>query len=265
MPGPGQLGEVLGEPGQPLLGRSSWSTARCSDSRSSEPRSTRTSVPELLGDVGGDPGVGGRRRGEHRDAGGQVGEHLPDAAVVGPEVVAPVGDAVRLVDDEQPGGLGQLGQHLVAEAGVVQPLGADQQHVDLAGVDRVADRLPVLDVGRVDGGRADAGPLGRLDLVAHQREQRRDDHRRPGTESAQQGGRDEVDRRLAPAGPLHDEHPALLDRRAPRSPPTGRRAAGRRRGRPAHAGASRPGGVRLVVGRGHPDCLPAAPDNRCRP
>ena len=176
-------------------------------------------MPELLGDVAGDPGVGGRRRGQHRDARRERGEHLPDAAVVGPEVVAPVGDAVRLVDDEQAGGLGQLGQHLVAERRVVQPLRADQQHVDLTRVDLRADGLPVLDVGGVDGGRADAGSLGRLDLVAHQREQRRDDHGRPGAEPAQQRGGDEVDRRLAPAGLLYDEHPALLHHeRLDRSP-----------------------------------------------
>ena len=167
-------------------------------------------MPELLGDVAGDPCVGGRRRGQHRDARRKRREHLPDAAVVGPEVVAPVGDAVRLVDDEQAGGLGQLGEHLVAERRVVQALRADQQYVDLARVDLRADGLPVLDVGGVDGGRADARSLGRLDLVAHQREQRRDDHGRPGAEPAKQRGGDEVDRGLPPAGLLYDEHAALL-------------------------------------------------------
>ena len=194
----------------------SRTTPRRSDSRSSEPRSTSTpsvrAAAELLGDVGGHPGVGGGGGGEHRDALGQVGEQGADAAVVGAEVVAPVGDAVRLVDHEQAGGGGQPGQHLVAEAGVVEPLGADQQHVDLAGGDRVVDRLPLLEVGGVDRDRADAGPLGGLDLVAHQGEQRRDDHRRAGARGAQQRGGHEVDRGLAPAGALHDERPAPVDR-----------------------------------------------------
>ena len=207
---------MLGEPGQPLLGALELQHREVQRlpvegaAQDAADLSVPPAAAELLGDVAGDPGVGRRRRGQHRDARRERREHLPDAAVVGPEVVAPVGDAVRLVDDEQAGGLGQLGEHLVAERRVVQPLRADQQHVDLARVDLRADGLPVLDVGGVDGGRADAGSLGRLDLVAHQREQRRDDHGRPGAEPAQQRGGDEVDRGLAPAGLLYDEHPALL-------------------------------------------------------
>ena len=190
----------------------SRTTPSRSDSRSRLPRSTSTSVPELLGDVVGHPGVGRRGRRQHRDAVGQVGQQGADPAVVGPEVVAPVGDAVRLVDHEQPAGRGQPRQHLVAEAGVVEPLGADQQHVDLAGADRVVDRLPRLDVGGVDRHRADAGPLGGRDLVAHQRQQRADDHRRPGALGPQQQRGHEVDRRLAPPGALHDQRPPAIDR-----------------------------------------------------
>ena len=117
---------------------------------------------QLLGDVGGDPGVGGGGRGEHRDAVGQVAEQGADPAVVGTEVVAPVGDAVRLVDDQQPARGGQPRQHLVAETRVVEPLRAHQQHVDLAGRDRGVGLLPLLEVGGVDGHRADARALGRL-------------------------------------------------------------------------------------------------------
>ncbi len=190
----------------------SRTTPSRSDSRSSEPRSTRTSTTELLGDVLGHPGVGRGGRGQHRDAVGKVGQQGADAAVVGPEVVTPVGDAVRLVDHEQPGRRRQPGQHLVAEARVVEPLGAHQQHVDLAGIDGVVDRLPLLDVGGVDRDRPDAGPLGRRDLVAHQGQQRRHDDRRPRALCAQQQRRHEVDRRLAPAGALHHQRPAAVDR-----------------------------------------------------
>ena len=121
----------------------------------------------------------------------------------------------------------------------------------------VLDRLPLLDVGGVDGDRADAGALGGRDLVAHQGQQRGDDHGRPGALGAQQQRGHEVDRRLAPAGPLHHQAPAGGRPPAPRSRSTGRRAGGRRRGPPGHAGAPRPArGCRC----GHPDCLPAGPD-----
>ena len=168
-------------------------------------------MSQLLGHVGGDPCVGGRGGGEHRDAVGQVGQHRPDPSVVGSEVMSPVGDAVRLVDDQQAGCGRQAGQHLVAEAGVVEPLRADQEYVDLTGGDCLMDGLPLLEIGRVDRDGADAGPLGGLDLVAHQGQQRRDDHRRAGPLGAEQKGRHEVDRRLAPPGALHDEGPALVD------------------------------------------------------
>jgi hypothetical protein len=47
---------------------------------------------ELLGDVGDHPVVGGRGGGEHRNltAPAESGEHVPDAAVVGTEVMTPV-------------------------------------------------------------------------------------------------------------------------------------------------------------------------------
>ncbi len=223
---------------------------------------------QLLGHVGRHPGVRRGRGGQHRDAGRQGGDHLADAPVVGPEVVAPVGDAVRLVDDEQAGGLGELGQDLVAERRVVQPLGTDEQDVDLARVDLRADRGPVLDVGRVDGGCADAGALSGLDLVAHQCEQRRDDHRRAGAESAHQGGGDEVDRRLAPAGPLDHEHPALLHHeRLDRCPlvVVEPRVVETDQGAEVALGLlAGAGAARCVAGRGHGPCLPRQGDRFTR-
>ena len=215
---------------------------------------------ELLGDVVGHPLVGGRGRGEHRDAVGELGEQGADPTVVGPEVVAPVGDAVRLVDDEQPAAGREPGQHLVAEAGVVEPLGADQQHVDLAGVDRVVDRLPLLDVRGVDGDRADPGALGGGDLVAHQGQQWRDDHGRPGALLAEEEGRDEVDGRLAPARALHHQRATPVDgQRLDRGPLV---VVERRVGLPV-ARADQRAQVLLGLepdvgaGLGHPACLPA--------
>ncbi len=204
-------------------------TASRSDSRSSAPRSTSTppSLPSppctpapscsatsvvtraLAVAVVASTGMSGR----------QGLEQGADAAVVGPEVVSPVGDAVRLVDDDQAGRLGQVRQHVVAEPGVVEPLRADQQDVDRAVPDLGVDLLPVVQVGRVDRARVDARPRRRLDLVAHQRQQRRHDHGGPGPGRAQQRGRDEVDRRLAPPGPLHHQRAPLLgDEGADRRP-----------------------------------------------
>ncbi len=140
-------------------------------------------------------------------SGGSRVEGVPDAAVVGTEVVTPVRDAVGLVDHEQPDARRQRREHPVAEVGVVEPLRADQQDVDSRLGERLFDDLPLLGVGRVDRHRVDSGPTGSLDLVAHEGQQRRHDQRRPGPASAQEGRRHEVHGRLAPAGALDDERP----------------------------------------------------------
>ena len=170
---------------------------------------------------------------------GRPVEEVADAAVVGPEVVPPVADAVGLVDDEQAAAPGQVGQLLVAEARVVEPLGADEQDVDGVGGQRLAHLVPVLGVGGVHRHGADAGPLGGRDLVAHQRQQRADDDGGPGALGAAQRGRDEVDRGLAPAGALDHEHARSGPRPARRPPRAGRRGSRRPRGRPAGAAPSR--------------------------
>jgi hypothetical protein len=54
---------------------------------------------ELVGDVLADLRGGGRGEGLHADGGGDLAQ-LAQAAVLGAEVVAPLADAVGLVDDE---------------------------------------------------------------------------------------------------------------------------------------------------------------------
>ena len=217
--GPGLLGEVVGQPRQPLLSRAQPHHPEPQGVAVERAAQHQHVGAQLLRDVGGDPGVGGGGGRQHGDAVGQLGQQRAQPPVVGPEVVSPVGDAVRLVDDQQAGGRGQPGQHLVAEAGVVEALGRDQQHVDEAGGDVVVDLLPLLDVGGVDGHGPDAGPLGGGDLVAHQGQERRDDHGRSGPGGPEQGGGDEVDRRLAPAGALdHQRPPPVDDQRLDRGP-----------------------------------------------
>ena len=160
--------------------------------------------------------------------------------------MAPVGDAMRLVDDQQTGARGEAGQHVVAEVGIVQPLRADQQHVDRAGADLGGDLAPLVEVGRVDRAGADAGPGGRLDLVAHQREQRRHDDGRAGRRLA--GPRPRCRRGAArwprsrpptcPSRCAARRAPGGGRRPAPRSPATGPRA-GRRARRPGGAAPPR--------------------------
>ena len=183
---------------------------------------------ELLGDVVGHPLV--RRGGGGQDgrARGQLGEQGADASVVGAEVVPPVGDAVRLVDDDEPGAGRQVGQDLVAEDRVVEALGGHQQDVDVPGAHLRLDLVPLGGVGRVDGDGVDAGAPGGGDLVAHEGQQRGDDDARPGAGAragggdrgavgprtpalAQQDGGHEVDGGLAPAGALNHQRPAPAD------------------------------------------------------
>ena len=170
---------------------------------------------ELLGDVGDDPCVGGGGGGQHRDAVGHRGDQVGQPAVVGPEVVAPVGDAVGLVDDEQTHALAQHRQLLLAEAWVGEPLRRDQQDVDIVGRKTRPDVVPLVGVGRVDRHGPHARALGGGHLVAHERDERRDEQRRAGALLPEQRRRDEVDRRLAPPGALHDQRPTVVvDQRA---------------------------------------------------
>ena len=163
--------------------------------------------------------VGRRRRRQHRHARPEPGKQVADAPVVGPEVVPPVRDAVGLVDDDHARRPRQLRQNVVAELRIVQPLRRHQQHVDPAAGHAPLDVVPLRHVRAVDGFRLDARTPGRRDLVAHQRQQRRDDHAGPAPAPPQQLRRDEVHRRLAPAGALHHQHPlTTIDQPVDRPP-----------------------------------------------
>ena len=95
--------------------------------------------------------------------------------------------------------------------------GEIEQEIDLVAIDRLAHGVPVVAVLAVDRARAHAGPLGHLDLVPHQGEQRRHEDRRPGAVVAEQPRGDEVDGGLAPSGPLHEQDaPPVRDHRLDR-------------------------------------------------
>ena len=156
-------------------------------------------------------------------SGRQRVEHVLHAPVVGPEVVAPVGDAVRLVDHEQPDrGREQRAACRRGSAGCSSRSGLISSRSTVSAGEPFAHAVPLVAVGAVDRVRAQAEPLRGGDLVAHQREQRADDQRRAGAGLAQQRGRDEVDGGLAPARALHAQHAGAVDDDVARSPRAGR-------------------------------------------
>src|SRR5690606_2693229 len=128
---PGEVGQVLGQPAPPggAVRQVDDGQVQALPLQGAAQHQGVAARVELLGDVAGDPLVGGGGGGQHRDALGQLPQQGADPPVVGAEVVPPVGDAVRLVDDDQAGAGGQRGQHPVSEVGVVQPLRADQEDV----------------------------------------------------------------------------------------------------------------------------------------
>ena len=208
--GAGQVGKDGGQPRQPLRLRGHVDDPQRQTGAGEGTAQDQQVVAELAGDVGDDAVVRGGGARQDRHAGRQQLEHAGDAPVVGSEVVAPVADAVGLVDDEQTAAGTDDREHLGAEAAVGEPLGRDQQEVDLVAIDRVLHVGPLGLVRRVEGDGTDAHAGRGLDLVAHEREQRRDEDRGPGARLAQDLGGDEVDRALAPAGALHEQHAAAV-------------------------------------------------------
>ncbi len=200
-----QLRQATRQPGQALglvRERDRVEPERVARERPAEDLDT---VPELGDDVGHDPVVGRGRRRQDRDARVERAQDRLDPAVVGPEVVAPVGDAVRLVDDEEADRVLDARQHVRGESLVGEAFRGDEQDVDRVGREPVADRLPLVRVARVDRRGPEAEALGHRDLVAHQRQQRADDQGRATAFVAAHARRDPVDEALAPAGPLHDQ------------------------------------------------------------
>ena len=120
-----------------------------------------------------------RRGGGQRDDGGGPERREPRAekAVVGPEIVPPVRDAVRLVDGDE--GHCPLRQHL-GEAGDAEPLRGDEEEVELPVEVVAADLTGGQPVDpRVDplGGETQSPEARRL--VLHEGDEGGDDERRP--------------------------------------------------------------------------------------
>ena len=228
MPVPGSWRKLASQPRQPLglagqvdhVEAQPVAAQRASKREEAGPSWAATSSTTLSLAVAVHPRTG--------HGGGQVVEDPGHPPVVGPEVVAPVGDAVDLVDDDQARSTGDDRRPPGEELGVGQSLGRHEEEIDLVGLHPVGDLGPVLLVARVDGRGLDAEPLSGLQLVAHERQQRRDEQRRPETLTAEEMGGEEVDGALAPPGPLHEQHPpALVDQGRDRLPLTGTELGGR--------------------------------------
>ena len=164
--------------------------------------------PELLGDVGAHAGRRGGGEGLHGDAGGDLAQ-AAEHAVLGAEVVPPLADAVGLVDRDavELTPVVELGDG-AAEAAGHRALGGDEQDTELAGVEPIEDGSGFVVVeGRVQGGRGVVVELEGADLVAHQGDERADDHGgAPGDERG-----DLVAERLAAARGQHGQAVASLD------------------------------------------------------
>jgi hypothetical protein len=117
---------------------------------------------------------------------------------------------VRLIDHEQPDAFRDHRQHLVAEALVREPLGRDEEQVDLVVAEPFDDRHELVGVRAVDRLGPHAEPGRHLDLVAHQGEEGGDQEGGAGVLLAQELRGDEVDGGLAPPGALDEEDAASV-------------------------------------------------------
>ncbi len=147
-------------------------------------------------------GVGGGGQGDPWDVREPLVQ-LGQPQVLRPEVVPPLRHAVRLVDGEQRDAVPVVQcREQLPERGSQRPLRSDVEQVEIAGRGGPGHCPRVLGVqGGVEEGRPHAQQAQRLDLVLHERDERRDHDRRAGPH---QGG-DLVAQRLAATGRHQDE------------------------------------------------------------
>ena len=136
---------------------------------------------ELAGDVLADAGCCGGGERLEGDAGEDVAE-FAESAVLGAEVVAPLADAVGLVDGDGGesvgvvGGAGEAGE----EAGGEDALGGGEDEAQLAGCDAVEGVVGVVAFGGgVECGGGVAVEREAVGLVLHQGDERADDEGQP--------------------------------------------------------------------------------------
>ena len=122
---------------------------------------------ELDQDVGAGLRVGGGGQAEARYVGKTI-EQRAQQAIVGPEIMAPFGHAMRLVDGDQR--QRRPLDHLAERIGG-RPFGRGIEQVELAALQPSQRLLPIV-VGRGQRCGANAEGFGGTDLVVHQRDQR---------------------------------------------------------------------------------------------
>src|SRR5690606_30657617 len=154
-----------------------------------------------------------RRRGGQR-------EHLrfaeplplsPEPQVRGPEIVAPLRNAVRLVDGEE---RGMRVRDALADLGGLERLGR-RQHDERSAGGEPLERGAALGGAQaaVEANHRQAPPLERALLIGHQRDQRRHDDRRP----IERQRHRLIEQRLAVAGRQHGQRIAPVEERAKRT------------------------------------------------
>jgi hypothetical protein len=206
----GELGQRVREPGQPgdFAGKGNvlqlQTRARQLAALDGERRA------ELRFQIGHDAVVRRGGGGEHADIWRQRLQDARDAAVVGAEVVTPIGNAMRLIHHEQADARSNGLQHRLDKFLVTQPLWRNKQNIHAVGEQFITDAPPVFAVllFRSDAHRPDARAFSGGNLIPHQGQQRRNDERRPGILFAKQFCGDEIDIALAPASALNNEQRA---------------------------------------------------------
>ena len=107
----------------------------------------RQFVTEDVAEVGDDPVVRGRGGGKEARLGGEAPEEAFHLPVLGTEIVAPVGDAVCLVDDNHADARGDGVKDGGLELGVREAFGGDEKDVDLMAPDPFGHLVPIILVG----------------------------------------------------------------------------------------------------------------------
>ena len=202
-----RVAAVLGvEEARELLARAALRHDGVADVRAVEAahEDPRVPEPEPLGDLAPRGLVRGGGERDARHAGIALVQHR-ELEVLGPEVVAPLRDAVRLVDGEE-----RDAQAVEQREGALahQPLRRDVEQVERPCAGAALDRPDFVEgEGRVQVCGAHPGLEQRVHLVLHQRDEGRDDHR----DAVPEQGGDLVAQGLAAAG--GHEHQAVAPAR----------------------------------------------------
>src|SRR5262249_14122645 len=92
------------------------------------------------------------------------------------EVMTPIRDAVHLIDDKKTDAPRESRQHRLHEPVISKTFGRNYQNVTGVPVERGFCSVPFISIRAIDCERADADSRCRLDLIAHQRQQRADEN-----------------------------------------------------------------------------------------